>query len=139
LKDVSALVRLLNEANEGSYEYIPLTEDDVRARIQEGKSRTLMAEEDGEAVGSVTYNDGFWGEEIRWLAVHERPGRKVIENELVSQAEKSVHGETVFTSVDAGSPRTSDWVKRGYKPKGGLYQMSARAVSCCCVARRQIQ
>jgi ribosomal protein S18 acetylase RimI-like enzyme len=126
LKDASALVRLLNEANEGSYEYIPVTEDDVRARIQEGKSRTLMAEEDGEAVGSVTYNDGFWGEEIRWLAVHERPDRKVIENELVSQAEKFVHGETVFTSVDAESPRTSDWVEGGYKPEGGLYQMIAK-------------
>jgi hypothetical protein len=126
LKDVSALVKLLNEANEGSYEYIPVTADDVRARIQEGKSRTLMAEEDGEAVGSVTYNDGFWGEEIRWLAVHERPDSKVIENELVSQAERLVHGETVFTSVDAGSPSTSDWVERGYKPEGGLYQMIAK-------------
>lgn len=125
-KDVSALVRLLNETNEGSYEYIPLTEDDVRARIQEGKCRTLMAEENGEAVGSVTYNDGFWGEEIRWLVVHERSDRRVIENELVTQAEKSVHGETVFTSVDAGSPRTSDWTERGYKPDGGLYQMIAK-------------
>ncbi|MGA3191869.1 MAG: hypothetical protein ABSD73_05065 [Candidatus Bathyarchaeia archaeon] len=36
-KDVSALVKLLNEMNEGSYEYIPLTEDDVLVRIQEGK------------------------------------------------------------------------------------------------------
>lgn len=33
-KDVSALVKLLNEMNEGSYEYIPLTKDDVHARIQ---------------------------------------------------------------------------------------------------------
>ncbi|MGD0496058.1 MAG: GNAT family N-acetyltransferase [Candidatus Bathyarchaeia archaeon] len=125
-KDLSALVKLLNEMNEGSYEYIPLTEDDVRVRIQEGKFRTLMAEENGEAVGSVTYNDGFWGEEIRWLVVQERPERKPVENALVSQVEKCVHGETVFTSVDAGSPRTNDWIERGYKPEGGLYQMIAK-------------
>jgi hypothetical protein len=125
-KDLSALVKLLNEINEGSYEYIPLTEDDVRVRIQEGKFRTLIAEENGEIGGSVTYSDGFWGEEIRLLVVQERPDRKLIENTLVSQVEKCVHGETVFTSVDAGSPRTSDWIERGYKPEGGLYQMIAK-------------
>jgi hypothetical protein len=63
----------MNEMNEGSYEFIPLTEEEVHLRIKEGKFRTLMAEENGEAVGSVTYNDGFWGEEIRWLFVRDRP------------------------------------------------------------------
>lgn len=125
-KDLPALAKLLNETNQGSYEYVPLTENDVRARIQEGKFHTLIAEENGDAVGSVTYNDGFWGEEIRWLAVRKRLDRKIIEDELVSQAEKSVHGETVFTSVDVGSPRTSDWIERGYEPSGGLYQMMAK-------------
>ncbi|MGA3191868.1 MAG: GNAT family N-acetyltransferase [Candidatus Bathyarchaeia archaeon] len=77
-------------------------------------------------MGSVTYNDGFWGEEIRWLVVQPMPDRKLVENTLVSQVEKCVHGETVFASVDAGSPRTSDWIERGYKPEGGLYQMIAK-------------
>jgi ribosomal protein S18 acetylase RimI-like enzyme len=125
-KDLSALVKLLNEVNEGSYEYIPLTEDEIRARIQEGTFQTLLAEENGETVGSVTYNDGFWGEEIRWLAVQERPDRKLVENALVSQVERFVRGETVFTSVDAGNPRISDWIERGYKPEGGLYQMISK-------------
>jgi ribosomal protein S18 acetylase RimI-like enzyme len=124
-KDLSALVKLLNEMNKGSYEYIPLTEDDVHIRIQEGKFRTLIAQENGEAVGSVTYNAGFWGEEIRWLVVQERPDRKFIEDTLLSQVEKCVQGETVFTSVDAGSPSTSDWTDRGYRLEGGLYQMIA--------------
>ena len=125
-KDLSALVKLLNETNKRSYEYIPLTEDDVQVRIQEGKFRTLLAHENDEAVGSVTYSDGFWGEEIRWLAVKERHDRKLIEDTLVSQVEKWVRGETVFTSVDAGTPSTSDWIERGYKPEGGLYQMIAK-------------
>jgi ribosomal protein S18 acetylase RimI-like enzyme len=125
-EDLSALVRLFNEVNNGSFEYVPLGEDEWRVRIQEEKSRTLMAEENGEIVGTVTYHEGFWGEEIRWLAVQQRPDRKLVEDELVSVAEKSVHGETVFTSVDAGSPQTNDWIDRGYEPDGGLYQMIAR-------------
>jgi ribosomal protein S18 acetylase RimI-like enzyme len=125
-KDLSALVRLFNEVNNGSYEYVPLGEDEWGVRIQEEKSRTLMAEENGEIVGTATYHEGFWGEEIRWLAVRQRPDRKLVEDELVSVAEKSVHGETVFTSVDAGSQQTSDWMDRGYKLDGGLYQMNAK-------------
>jgi len=125
-EDLRTLAKLLNETNRGSYEYIPLTEDELRARIQEGKFRTLIAEQNGDAVGSVTYSDGFWGEEIRWLAVLERPDRKIIEDGLVLQAEKFVHRGTVFTSVEAESPRTSDWTERGYKPEGGMYQMIAK-------------
>jgi ribosomal protein S18 acetylase RimI-like enzyme len=125
-KDLATFVKLLNEMNKGSYEFIPLTEDEVRVRIQEGKFRTLMVEENGEAVGSVTYNDGFWGEEVRWLVVRDRPDRKLIEDMLVTRIEKSVRGETVFTSVDVDSPSVDDWIRRGYKPEGGLYQMIAK-------------
>jgi ribosomal protein S18 acetylase RimI-like enzyme len=125
-EDLSTLVRLLNEINKGSYEYIPLTEDELQVRLREDKSRPLMAEENGEIVGTATYNDGPWGEEIRSLAVRQRLDRKLIEDDLISEAEKFVHGETVFTSIDAGSPRINDWVGRGYKPEGGLYQMIAK-------------
>ena len=51
-QDLSTLVKLLNEARQGSYEFIPLTEEEVSARIQEGKSSVLIAEKDGEIVGS---------------------------------------------------------------------------------------
>lgn len=105
---------------------MPLTEDEVRERIQEGKFRNLVVEENSEVVGSATYNDGFWGEEIRWLVVRDRPDRKLVENLLVDHAEKFVHGESIFTSVDVGSPKINDWIQRGYAPEGGMYQMVAK-------------
>jgi ribosomal protein S18 acetylase RimI-like enzyme len=124
-KDLSGLVRLLNETNKGAYEFIPLSSDEVHSRIQESNFRTVMAEENGESIGSVTYSDGFWGEEIRWLVVRDRLDRILIENTLVASAEKFVRGETVFTSVDVESPRVDEWLERGYKLEGGLYQMVA--------------
>jgi ribosomal protein S18 acetylase RimI-like enzyme len=134
-KDLSNLVMLINETNKAAYEFIPLKEEEVRARIQERKLRILMAEEDGGVLGSVTYNDGFWGEEIRWLAVCDRPNRKLIENMLIARIERCVHGNMVFTSVDAEGPKINDWIERGYKPEGGLYQMIANLTGTTPVPR----
>jgi ribosomal protein S18 acetylase RimI-like enzyme len=124
-QDLSKLVMLLNKARRGSYEFMPLTEDEVNIRIKEAKSKTLIAEKEGDIIGSVTYNDGYWGEEIRWLVVQSELDRRLIEDAVVREAEKFVRGDTVFTSVDEGDPRTREWVERGYAPSGGLYQMIA--------------
>jgi ribosomal protein S18 acetylase RimI-like enzyme len=129
VQDLLTLVRLLNEARQGSHEFIPLTEEEVSSRIQEGKSSVLVAEKDGEIVGSATYNDGYWGEEIRWLSIRGGPDQKLIEDALVKKAEELVRKGSVFISVDAGSPRTNEWIDRGYVPSGGLYQMIARLSS----------
>ena len=125
-KDLKNLVRLLNEAYKEAYEFIPYAEEKLRSWIQEGNLIILVAEEKGEVAGSVAYRSGHWGEEIEWLAVNESPNRKLIENTLVGEAEKCVKGETVFTGVDAESPRINEWIGRGYKPEGGLYCMIAR-------------
>jgi ribosomal protein S18 acetylase RimI-like enzyme len=124
--DLSALVGLLNEVRRGSFEFVPLTNEEVNSRIQEEKPRILMAERDGETVGTVTYNDGHWGEEIRWLAVRGQADRKIIEDTLVEEAEGLVQKGFVFASVEAESPRTEEWIQRGYALNGGLYQMVAR-------------
>lgn len=120
------LVRLLNDSRRGSYEFMPLTEQEVRDRIQQRGLRVLVAEEGGELAGAVTYNAGFWGEEIRWLAVREGLDRKSMEDALVKEAETLVQGETVFTSLDLGSPETAEWERRGYRIEGGLLQMIAK-------------
>jgi ribosomal protein S18 acetylase RimI-like enzyme len=124
--DLTNLVERLNEANRGIYEFKPLSEDLVRSRIQEGRFKVLIAEESGGFLGTVTYNDGYWGEEIRWLAVPEGDDRRAMENLLVQEAEKNVKRGAVFTPVDAGSPKTNEWAERGYKAEGGLYHMVAR-------------
>lgn len=125
-QEVAALVELLNESLSGSYEYMPLTEKEVRGRIERSKPQVLIAEDDGRLVGSVSYTDGYWGEEISWLAVHRTPNQRHVEDLLVSEAENFVHGETVFTAVDSGSSETFEWTRRGYSVDGGLYQMVAR-------------
>ncbi len=125
-KDLPNLVKILNEVNRNAYEFTPYTEDWIRSRIQEEKLQILVTTENNKVLGSVAYNDGHWGEEIAWLAVSETPNRINIENELVRQIEKYVKGKTVFTAVDAESPKINDWTERGYKPEGGLYHMTAK-------------
>lgn len=124
--EIAVLIKLLNESRAGSYEFMPLAEEEVRSRIENGKIQVLMAEDSRGVVGSVSYSDGYWGEEIRWLAVRAASDKSLVEDLLVSEAEKFVHGETVFTSVDLGSPETVEWTRRGYSLDGGLYQMVAR-------------
>jgi ribosomal protein S18 acetylase RimI-like enzyme len=125
-EDLPTLVRLLNEAHREPYEFTPYTEDELKSRIRERCFQIFMAVENGETVGSVAYNDGHWGEEIEWLTASKSSNRKIIENELLREAEKCVKRQVVFTAVDAGSPKTEEWIERGYKPEGGLYHMIAR-------------
>lgn len=125
-KDLPILVRLLNEAESESYEFTPYTEEGIRFRIQERRMKILMVKERDKILGFAAYNDGQWGEEIRWLVVPESQNRKDIENKLVEEIEKCVKGQTVFMSVDAGSPKIDEWIERGYKPEGGLYHMIAK-------------
>jgi ribosomal protein S18 acetylase RimI-like enzyme len=125
-KDLSSLVKLLNETYRESYEFIPFNEEKLRAQIRERNLKILVAEEESEIIGSASYNNGHWGEEIEWLATSESPNRKHLENLLVRQIEKYVKGEKVFTVVNAESPKINEWTERGYKPEGGLYHMVAR-------------
>ena len=125
-KNLSSLVKLLNETRKGSYEFIPFREEKLRSQIKEWNLEVLVAEEEGEIIGSVAYNNGHWGEEIEWLCVRENPNRKHLENLLVREIEKHVKGEKIFTVVDAESPKINEWTERGYKPEGGLCHMIAK-------------
>jgi hypothetical protein len=125
-RDLPQLVSLLNRAYGESYEFIPYSEDKLLSWIEEGNQKILVAVQNGEVLGSVAYRSEHWGEEIGWLAVLERADRKPTEDALVSEIEKHFRGETVFTAVDVGSPKTREWIERGYKPEGGLYHIVAR-------------
>jgi ribosomal protein S18 acetylase RimI-like enzyme len=125
-EDLPSLVKLLNERYSEAYEFIPYHEEKLRTQIQERHLKILLAEEKGEVVGTVAYNDGHWGEEIEWLTAPKGSNRKIVENELVREAEKYVKRQAVFTAVDADSPRIEEWIEKGYKPEGGLYHMIAR-------------
>jgi len=125
-KNLSNIVKLLNETCKESYEFISFNEEKLCSQIKEWDLKILVAEEEGRIVGSVAYNNGHWGEEIEWLAAYERLNRRLIENLLAREIEKYVKGETVFTVVDAGSPKINEWAERSYKSEGGLYHMVAK-------------
>jgi ribosomal protein S18 acetylase RimI-like enzyme len=122
-KDLPTIVKMVNEIRLGSYEFTPYTEGRLQEWHRGGKLKILIAEEEGQVSGSAAYYDGYWGEEIEWLIVKERPDRRIIENSLLSDTEKYVQREGVFTVVDAGSSQIEEWTKRGYNAEGGLYHM----------------
>jgi hypothetical protein len=124
--DLQTVLKLLNDDGKGGYEFYPYNEDRLRAWMQEGRLKILMAEDNGKASGSAAYSHGHWGEEIEWLIVNEEPKRKFAENMLLNKVEKFVHGGTVFTVVDAGSDEIDEWVERGYRLEGGLYHLVAK-------------
>jgi len=125
-EDLPSLVKLLNKTYRESYEFVPYTEEKLCSRIRERELKLLVAEEKSRVEGFVAYNNGHWGEAIDWLCVAESTNRKHVEDVLVHEIEKCVKGDEVFTVVDAGSPKISEWVERGYKLEGGLYHMVAR-------------
>ncbi|MEM2119317.1 MAG: hypothetical protein QW840_04255, partial [Candidatus Bathyarchaeia archaeon] len=69
----------------------------MRKRIQDENVKVLVAEENGRIAGTVAYHDGFWGEEIEWLATRDALNRRELENLLVSEVEKFVKkGKILF-------------------------------------------
>jgi ribosomal protein S18 acetylase RimI-like enzyme len=125
-KDLPILVKLLNEKYADSYEFVPYTVDMLLSGIKEDNLKVLVAEENGEVLGSAAYHEGHWGEEIEWLAVSKIPKQKLVKDALVSEIERQVKGEAVFAAVDAESQEMEEWIERGYRAEGGLYHMIAR-------------
>jgi ribosomal protein S18 acetylase RimI-like enzyme len=123
--DLPKVVTLLNESNKDQYEFRPFTEKTLRSSIDERGFKIVIAEENGIFLGSAAYNYGQWGEEIRWLTVIETPNPRLIQDALVSEAEKYVLNGKVFTTVDAESLQIAQWRERGYELEGGLYHLVA--------------
>jgi len=122
--DLPFLLELLkNPDSEQRLLYMHYGNGNFSSWLRERKIKVLIAENGNEIVGSAAYNDGFWGEEIEWLVTCGNPDRKLVGDMLVTEAEKYVKKDTVFTSVIAGSSRVEEWVQRGYCPNGGLYYM----------------
>jgi len=122
--DLPFLLELLKEPDsEQRLLYIHYGNGNFSSWLKERSIKVLIAENNNGIIGSAAYNDGFWGEEIEWLVTCRNPDRKLVEDMLVREAEKYVIKDTVFTSVNAGSSRVEEWVRRGYCPNGGLYYM----------------
>jgi ribosomal protein S18 acetylase RimI-like enzyme len=103
--------------------YMHYGDGDLLSWLRKRRIEVLVAEDNGEIIGSAAYNDGFWGEEIEWLIVCETANRKIVEDTLVRETEKCVKRGAVFTSVNSGSQKAEEWMQRGYFPNGGLNYM----------------
>jgi ribosomal protein S18 acetylase RimI-like enzyme len=122
-----AVVRLLNEEYEDSFEFIPYSEERVLSQIQRRGIRILVAEENGNPLGLVgTHLEERGEENITWLAAGEGSNRRIIENRLLDEIEKNAKGDTITTTIDEGNPRIKDWINRGYTLNPGWLRMSAR-------------
>lgn len=124
--DLPNLLALLKQTSgEERLSYMHYYNGDFLIWLDERQIEVLVAEINGEVVGSAAYSDGYWGEEIVWLLLDETGDWGPVGDTLVREAEKYVKRGSVFTAIVAGSKRAEEWVQRGYSPNQGLYIMVA--------------
>lgn len=120
------LVKLLNAEYAGSYEFIPYTVERLLREVEERNLTVLVAKDEGKIIGCIAIHRGHHGEGIEWLAFSKGVGKGLVEDLLISEAERYVKGSAISVMVDVNSPRMSFWAERGYTIEGGLYHMVAR-------------
>jgi len=123
--DVPEIVSLLNETHKESYEFIPNTEETVRARLTGASSVLLTADEQDRIVGLAYLRQDWYGETVTLCA---RPGSKKDEigDLLLTTIEPENKTGGVSTSIDTlDGERFAFFAARGYEPEGSLYQMLA--------------
>jgi ribosomal protein S18 acetylase RimI-like enzyme len=123
--DLPKLVDLFNEAYQGSYEFIPYTEEKLRAELKEASSILVGVDEQGRVLGLGLLRREWHGEEIQLYAQQE-PEWQEIEEQLLLAIESQARSGEISTIVDSEDPdRIEFFAARGYKPDGSLYQMVA--------------
>jgi ribosomal protein S18 acetylase RimI-like enzyme len=127
--DLPAIVRLLNEEYRGSYEFIPFSGEKILSEIQNRTLKVLVAAETDTVLGVIgthIHAEERFEEHVSWLASCIGHDKEAVESMLLDEIEKSTEANIVSTMIDEGSPRISDWVKRGYTLHPGYQRMSAR-------------
>jgi GNAT superfamily N-acetyltransferase len=123
--DIAEIVSLLNEANGSSYEFIPGTEEGVRARLTGASSVLLATDEQHRVLGLAYLRQDWYGETIT-LAVRAGLVKDDIASLLLAAIEPQNKTGDVSTSVDSSdSERFSFFATRGYQPESTLYQLLA--------------
>jgi ribosomal protein S18 acetylase RimI-like enzyme len=126
-KHLPAIVRLLNDENKDSHEFIPFDEERVQSEIRNRRLKLLVAEENGKVLGLIgAHSHESLEEHISWLAAIKGQNQKAIENMLVNELEKNVKANAFLIMIDEGSPKIADWTNRGYVLEPGFQRMSAK-------------
>lgn len=120
------LVSLLNRAYRGSrYEFIPYTEEKLRAELEGAGSVLLATNEQGRIIGLALLRQEWYGEEVM-LCARPGPKRQEIEASLLPAIEREAQTGRVIALVDAEDQEgLTFFSSRGYQPESGFYQMVA--------------
>lgn len=124
--DIPELVSLLNEDHRGSYEFIPRTEEDVRARLA-GASCILPAVDEQDRIAGFAYLRQDWYGET--LAFSVRPGvsQEEVADHLLPVIEPENKTGRVSTSIEPqDQARLALFTARGYTKESSLYQLVAQ-------------
>ena len=79
--DLSHLFEMLKEpGGEQRLLYMHYGDGNLLSWIHERKLEVLVAENNCRIIGSVAYNNGFWGAEIEWLVVCQTAESKLVED-----------------------------------------------------------
>lgn len=126
-KRLPAIVKLLNDEYRDSDEFIPFDEERVQSEIRNRRLRLFVAEENGKVLGLIgTHSHENSEEHISWLVASKGQNQRAIEDMLVEAREKNVKANAILIMIDEGSPKISDWTKRGYILQPGFQRMSAK-------------
>ena len=115
----------MNEAEAGSHEFIPYSEQSLQADL-EGASSVLLATDDQDRITGLAYLGRQWYGET--ITLHVRPGMGwwEVEDLLLSSLEPRAQTEELSTLVDTFDPeRLAFFLERGYRSDSSLYQMTA--------------
>jgi len=123
--DLLRVLTLWNEVQQKSHEFIPYTEEKLRAVLKEASSILVGVDEQGGILGLGLLRREWHGEEIH-ICAQPGPEQQKIEEQLLSAIESQAQSGEVTALVDSGDrERIEFFVARCYKPEGSIYQMVA--------------
>ena len=124
-KVLPKVLSLLNEAEVGSHEFIPYSEESLQAELK-GASSVLLATDDQDWITGLAYLGRQWYGETVTLHVRPGPGQWEAGDLLLSALEPRNQTDELSTLVETfDHERLAFFLKRGYRSDSSLYQMTA--------------
>jgi len=123
--DIPELTDLVNEAQQGSSEFIPRTEKDVQERLA-GASCVLLATDDDDSIAGFAYLRQDWYAETVTLSVRPGHSQDEIADLLLPIIEPQNKTGVVSTSIEPqNQSRLNLFAARGYARESSLYRLIA--------------
>ncbi len=123
--DVPELTDLVNEAQQGSIEFIPRTERDVQERLA-GASCVLLAVDEEDSIAGFAYLRQDWYAETVTLSVRPGHSQDEIADLLLPIIEPQNKTGVVSTSIEPqNQSRLTLFTSRGYSRESSLYRLIA--------------